>query len=439
MILLPVYLININILYIMLVGRRDLIKLLIKDNMIHLIPYSIRRNIESEVIDINLENEVLSIKHRYVLYKNSHYTTFNKKEIDIRISVEIEGNDTGANYYLTMDIEFDFEAVTKLSLLDTLINELWDIFYLYYRVVAPMISSNNPTYYPFASFSPVNIQQTFTRRFTNITNLEIADKLKILKPKYDGVRAKIAYIPHMDNTVLIDYYNNPEKLYVFSDNNTISFGNVKDLPFLENIPNIVVLCEEMPHVDADDKIPNIIITDICGGYVNKTFHLMLPEDAYTLIQTFNLKPLTKIPKQLITAEKYTDARPNDGFIYTTLKNKGLFRILGQKAVLTTFNINDINKYLQIEHVHPMKIDGYLLISATQEAKIKIPTIDVYVKDEQIIIDNIIYKVQNTKGNGIYEVTLKDNHYVILRKRYDRENPSSDEEVQEFLKLLQYFS
>lgn len=222
----------------------------------------------------------------------------------------------------------------------------------------------------------INSYNNVPSRPFGIYNLGDDIECRAVKYKFDGYKAKLFILSG------IGYLIRPVDTLITKI----------DIPQLKEYDNFFYQVECM-----DDKI---IITDVIGVYINGDLYSPNPVDALEHLKYLNINGI-----QIVVDNK-------------------LYRIYNQ------YTIQDgppIDKY-----------DGYIFVTMEKEYKVKIPTVDLELKNNFFYYNNNDNKIQvnDFKYNyedGIYEVTFTQSFlkYKVLRQRFDRHCACKKEEYDAF--------
>lgn len=376
-----------------------------------------------------------SVKFRKVFYYMDHLIRGVNTPDRIRIGLETQMDKYGGDCYFVAEMEMSYNWFYKLDFLKKNYGYFWDLVYQFTKDFIGKIPSQ------FDPLSPADLTGAISRKFCKIYDLQSKGDI-IVTAKYDGVKMKLIYNQGYSKTSKTLHYSND--VLIFNGLLKLSSIPIEQIKFMKNFPNIVFQCEEMvaPTIHGNG-IRNLILVDVVGGYKDGKCYKMFPDEALTLIESLKINnpPLFikdgKFVEPELTATLNDDLVENKSLIlddyhtYVKIENLGIFRLCAQST------LGNQNKFYPVFD----KIDGYLIICGCRQYKMKVPTIDVEVRDKYIVSLDIVGKRQKIEGeDGIYEITLdSDGQIKPLRKRSDRAFASSQEEYKEFLKEYDVFT
>lgn len=219
-----------------------------------------------------------------------------------------------------------------------------------------------------------------------------------LKYKYDGYKGK--------------FVANENGVYYFDSIGVITKINLPDI--FHKYKNIIFQVEMIENTNG---VNYMIITDIIGLYINKQLYSTTPTDVLNFLNELHIP---------------------EGFIV---------------------HVNQLSFMLRKQHVYSegpiTRFDGYIMVTEQNEYKVKFPTIDLHLQNNFFYAydtNGKQYQVSDYKylyQDGIYEVMRDLNdmtgiyRLMILRRRYDRNYPSTLTEYETFKeandKWMPYFN
>lgn len=341
------------------------------------------------------------------------YILFYKESTKIRVSLELRQQISGKKYYLTGEVEyeqnvnFDEMKLLEAGLVSEIRSTLEGVFINRPEVISRIFSMADEL----PQMNESDLFKMPCRVFTKLHQTRIEDTRNVkIKYKFDGFKGKMVCVA--PNKVL--YQDDLNKIKPLD---TSMFNSMKNIIFqIENMCTAYRKGVPSPDDEVYNKIPTIIITDILGIKMGGKVYMPEPLDVLKFLETFN------------RSEQYINF--HDGGKQVTAQRR--LRVMnGSKIPRSTF-----------------KTDGYILVYKNHEFKFKVPTFDIkifnnrcYIKNENNV-DVIEFPESYPYPNGIYEVTFKDKrrgtsslckNLEILRRRFDRPNPSTKTEIEEAIK------
>lgn len=354
--------------------------------------------------------------------------------LNCRICIEKHSEDyIGGTYMLTGEIEYDrciYEQFFSLSVVE---DKLIDYLKSHFASIVVGIDFER-LYKNISTTDLINIP---SRRFGKIQNCNF-ESVEAVKFKYDGYKGRM-----VQNKNGISYYDDLHNMFELVGFHLPNGDSSKfKLPY-----HVVFQFEILTKRNNSSFYNTLILTDILGVYYNNCLYTCEPLDV--------LKYFDYLNRQY----HINSACGNDTILLKT--PKGTMHVKTQQRItLTCRRPNEL-------------IDGYIWISGNNEIKYKVPTIDVqlspickkmhrfkiggdiylYVPIEQLnaCSPNTIYELVATTAvvsplndkfmNSYEKIRLNGNEQTlvcnVLRKRYDRNTPSSYEEFFNFIKEVEY--
>lgn len=319
----------------------------------------------------------------------------------IRFCLESRATAHGGSFYLCGEIEYEKEIFHNYELLmkeeNTLMNLVEQKFGHYLAVMV----SEEKSYYEknFTRIEPERMSSIPSRRFSKFYQEKplLVGNLVAIVYKFDGFKARM-------------YCGARNQIYYLDDMKVL--GQI-DCSLFNTTPFLIYQMEIMTN--------HVIITDVIGTYVGNQLYATEPLDTF---RHFDYLKSFAIGKTLDV--------PHWGSLTILLQNKIDWTVNQELPTKEEMSI-------------PLPFDGYIVISCNKIYKYKIPTIDVEMKNGSLFLRNAtnalsidVFKVDVENENGIYEICPHKKSYKILRKRFDRDFASTEEDFIEFEKEREYF-
>lgn len=374
-----------------------------------LLPFTVTESLEEDY-EFDFYDIMHTIKHRHVLFSAPlifhHYYGY------VRIGVEATIAECGGEYNFVAELETDYSILNNLGIFRNHAIKFWEVVC---KFLEPIYALLIPTL--FDPVAPSSFHCSKSRKFIPIHKFSANDNV-IYTHKYDGGKAKMI--------VNNGYCKKNKKFYdnfsiLINCNNLISFVEPPE-SFLK-FPNIIFQFEMMQSPTDDSGIKNLILVDCCGGIKNKKYYLPFPDESLKLLEFFNIfNPIINIS----ISDKYS---------YLVLWENEL-----KQNKIETFRLCVQQKIIGQQQPFD-KTDGKLAMFGHKQSKVKPPTIDVFIINGFIRIPNNLdfeqklpkYNRLQKYDDGIYEITYnKQRIPQILRKRFDRTQPSAKSAINAFI-------
>lgn len=263
---------------------------------------------------------------------------------------------------------------------------------------------------------PLNLMCFPCRKLYSLSEMQFDTSVKfVLKKKYDGFKGRLCVDTALD-------------VFVQDDLNRFSVvSHEQHMTFSHDNVNVAYQVE---FVEAKDRTPRMIFTDVIGVMVDRK--LYVPE-----------------PLNVLDYFKRTPFMSNSMKLFDKT-----YRLQTQEVCLNSCLKGDL----------AVDTDGYLIVSDNLEFKYKVPTIDLVYRQYNLQMEkvnpffhdsngddagndspqitnesSIVNKVKLEEG-GIYEVTLqKFNEWVVIRRRKDRYFASTPEQMAVFNREIGIFN
>lgn len=363
-----------------------------------------------------------------------------KKENGFRISVDWRCDSKGINPYINGEVEYDEKTMMDYKSLKSIEAQLVCLmkeelfrFTKNMAIVFDILSASR-----YSDKIEINtLYSTPCRVFNKLKNIKIEDPNEVyIKSKYDGFKGKM----------VCNKINN----IMYIDDAHVCIPNVSST-FLNKLPNLFIQVENMCEVvqkkpsDALYKyLDSLIVTDIIGMKIGGNYYTPEPQDVLTFLQTF------KNREHLISMN---DKSFKTVFVQRII-NESTEKSLAQEPTAVKRRYTRTTVAGVAEHADTTVIlptDGIILVYEDREYKYKVPTFDVKIKNGRAFVkkDANISTVNSNNvqlndqtfnmPDGIYEVGFSNptksqkklvESLTILRRRIDRINPSTLNEVRE---------
>lgn len=364
--------------------KKNLNKIIYFKDKAYFIPYSRTESIECQSALPNFNTLQTCICRRVI------YNEILMGEYKMRVALEENVDASGLNYIFTAEVEYNQLIFTQYTSNKFVEDEFFQIFKDHY--LCHMLNIKTKDVFKFTGNEIVDYGSRVFKSL-NVYYTPASNEIKVYK--LDGYKCKFA-----NKNGVLTYYD-------VKHNYCQGYCN-----FLDEYENIVFQGEVM-----DNRV--IFITDILGGFVNgNDVHMPQPLEVLPFFE--------KLTEQL---KMKNIEQPFKMVLYDKCEIE--FKVFTQYEVK--------NDTLPCKYPY----DGYIIIQNANILKYKIPTIDVIVDKGYLKVTNRILPIcddifENLEEGRIYEVQqTNDLKYKILKIRYDRTNPSTNEEFEEFLKELSF--
>lgn len=375
--------------------RTNILKILTIDDNFLFLPFTRKYSLEHEsAVPQNLSTIETAILRSVIYYQKEDGIHI------IRISVECVSTTSGIMHQITAEIEYQESTWYYYTSLMAAENLLLDIIKV--KIGAYIKNIRSEDTFKFKDMS--NIVHVPSRRFNMFHKTYSDSKNEIKTYKFDGYKGRM--------------YIKNKQLFFYDDLHNMGSTTCEALSFVENI---FFQIEVM-------KSGYLIITDVLGGYTGNNVtneSLYMPEPLTVLLFFINLRKHWK-------AQGIVEPIP-------IIFGKQTFKMFTQYPVLANTPVPD-------QSILPF--DGYIITKEDKIFKLKVPTVDVRVKNGYLYIDSIIasisaQKFNNFANNKIFEISPNrctnnsETEFIILRQRNDKNVTSTPNEYDSFTKELQY--
>lgn len=375
--------------------KKCLMKILYYNDRVYFIPY-VRKSSDEYLVALPEVFSVNSIIIRQVIFEGIILEDFK-----MRIALEkCTTNKMGLVYSLTAEVEYSQMAFVyyrnSTAVEEAFFNELINRVFIYLEDLDTSTLFKVP--------DSTTIIDVASRVFKHLNSSYTPSKSEAIVFKYDGFKGKIVMTANG-----LSYYDSLHNKYT---------GNCFALNDFRNIFFQVEVLEDN----------FICLVDILGGYTSNV----------------TTNEMQHIPKPLEVMKFFDWMRD---YLFTQYGLSEPYQL-----ELDSVPVQQFKLFLQ-KPINPEALpvcnhqhDGYIIIESDKLFKCKIPTIDIVfvngymeVSDRVGSICNEYYPKYDNDSKKIYEVCQKatGTGYNVLRERFDRSVPSTNEQFEAFEKELKF--